>query len=244
MLMTGAITEGEDGTPMVIHFAVPMKAAEVQHRGYLADARHARHRLQRRRASTACSCRTPAFRFTRKAGEWHPVFQMIATIAFPLIYAVYLGVAESARDIAVELARKKPVNDHAVQLAGRMDTALRAAQLAHRHMVEVAETSMPSAEAVNEGDDRRARWWPSMPSRRSSWRWSSPAALGFYRVNGLERRFRDIQGARFHPLQQGPQARYAGADGARPAGRPDLLSRARRIGVGRLAGPSSGSPLP
>jgi len=30
-------------------------------------------------------------------------------------------------------------------------------------------------------------------------------------VNGLERRFRDVQGARYHPLQQGPQARYAGA---------------------------------
>ena len=26
-----------------------------------------------------------------------------------------------------------------------------------------------------------------------------------------QRRFRDIQGARYHPLQQGPQAAYAGA---------------------------------
>ena len=33
----------------------------------------------------------------------------------------------------------------------------------------------------------------------------------FYRATGLERRFRDIQGARFHPMQQGPQAQYAGA---------------------------------
>jgi alkylation response protein AidB-like acyl-CoA dehydrogenase len=34
---------------------------------------------------------------------------------------------------------------------------------------------------------------------------------GFYRAPGLERRFRDIQGARYHPLQAGPQAEYAGA---------------------------------
>jgi alkylation response protein AidB-like acyl-CoA dehydrogenase len=34
---------------------------------------------------------------------------------------------------------------------------------------------------------------------------------GFYRTQGLERRFRDIQGARYHPLQQGPQALYAGS---------------------------------
>lgn len=34
---------------------------------------------------------------------------------------------------------------------------------------------------------------------------------GFYRESGLERRFRDIQAARYHPLQGGPQAEYAGA---------------------------------
>lgn len=38
---------------------------------------------------------------------------------------------------------------------------------------------------------------------------------GFYRAQGLERRFRDIQAARYHPLQAGPQAgpqaEYAGA---------------------------------
>jgi hypothetical protein len=34
---------------------------------------------------------------------------------------------------------------------------------------------------------------------------------GFYRSAGLERRFRDIQGARYHAMQRGPQAQYAGA---------------------------------
>jgi alkylation response protein AidB-like acyl-CoA dehydrogenase len=34
---------------------------------------------------------------------------------------------------------------------------------------------------------------------------------GFYRAAGLERRFRDMQAARYHPLQSGPQAEFAGA---------------------------------
>ncbi len=34
---------------------------------------------------------------------------------------------------------------------------------------------------------------------------------GFYRAAGLERRFRDIQGVRYHPLQAGPQTEYAGS---------------------------------
>jgi acyl-CoA dehydrogenase len=32
----------------------------------------------------------------------------------------------------------------------------------------------------------------------------------FYREVGLERRFRDVQAARFHPLQEKAQLRYAG----------------------------------
>jgi alkylation response protein AidB-like acyl-CoA dehydrogenase len=62
----------------------------------------------------------------RKAGEWHPLFHVIATIAFPLIYAVYLGVAESARDIAIELAKRKQPGHQSIQIAGRMDTELTA----------------------------------------------------------------------------------------------------------------------
>ena len=54
----------------------------------------------------------------RKAGEWHPLFHIIATIAFPLVYAVYLGVAESARDIAIGLAKSKTPNHHAMILPG------------------------------------------------------------------------------------------------------------------------------
>jgi len=32
----------------------------------------------------------------------------------------------------------------------------------------------------------------------------------FFRVRGLERLFRDIQGARYHPLQEKPQKLFAG----------------------------------
>ena len=146
--------------------------------------------------------------FSRKAGEWHPVFQTIATIAFPLIYAVYLGIAESARDIAVGIAKKKPQSD--LSLAGRMDTELRAAQIAHRWMLDTVARNAPSADTVNEVMIGRA-----LVARHAietvELAMELAGGASFYRATGLERRFRDIQGARFHPLQAGPQARYAGA---------------------------------
>jgi indole-3-acetate monooxygenase len=49
------------------------------------------------RRAWKCRARDTESPERRKAGEWHPLFHVIATIAFPLIYAVYLGVAESAR---------------------------------------------------------------------------------------------------------------------------------------------------
>ncbi|HTV68297.1 MAG TPA: acyl-CoA dehydrogenase family protein [Rhizobiaceae bacterium] len=209
ILMTGAIHEAEDGTRNVIHFGAPMKAAGVK----IEDTWRT---LGMRGTASNDVVIDSLFipdgnvSFSRKAGEWHPVFQIIATIAFPLIYAVYLGVAESARDLAVDLAKKKPLTDHATNLAGRMDTTLRCAQLAHRHMLDTVARNAPSADTVNEVMIGR-----SLVAKHAietvELAMELAGGAGFYRANGIERRFRDVQGARFHPLQAGPQARYAGA---------------------------------
>jgi alkylation response protein AidB-like acyl-CoA dehydrogenase len=151
-----------------------------------------------------------AVSLSREAGKWHPVFQVIATVAIPLIYSVYLGVAEGARDIAVELAKKKPPTPHVLNLAGRMDTTLRAAQIAHRSMVEETERKTASAETVNDVMIGRALV-AEHAIRAVELAMELAGGASFYRATGLERRFRDVQGARYHPMQQGPQAQYAGA---------------------------------
>ena len=136
--------------------------------------------------------------------------QTIATIAFPLVYAVYLGVAESARDLALELARRRPAGPHVLNLAGRMDTALRAAQLGHGAMLAAVERNAPSAESVNDVMIGRSIVAENA-IRTVELAMELAGGAGLYRSAGLERRFRDVQGARYHPLQQGPQAQYAGA---------------------------------
>lgn len=208
LLMTGAVCD-VDGTPTVVHFGVPMKADAVS---IVQTWRTLGMRGTGSNDVVIDGFFVPdaSIAFSRKAGEWHPVFQVIATTAFPLIYAAYLGVAESARDIAIDMARKKGPNTHQIELAGRMETNLRAAQIAHKRMIEVAEWNKPSAESVNEVMIGRA-----LVAHHAIAAVELAMELagggGFYRANGLERRFRDIQGARFHPLQPGPQARYAGS---------------------------------
>jgi alkylation response protein AidB-like acyl-CoA dehydrogenase len=209
LLMTAAVLQQEGQPGQVIHFGVPMKAPEVK----ILDTWHT---MSMRGTGShdvlieGLFIPDSAVAMTRKAGEWHPVFQIIATIAFPLIYAVYLGIAESARDIAIGLAKKRLPTHHVIELAGRMDTELRAAQMAYQSMIGTVERNAPSAESVNDvmiGRSLLAEH--AIKSVELAMEVAGGACI--YRSNGLERCFRDVQGARFHPLQSGPQAQYAGA---------------------------------
>jgi alkylation response protein AidB-like acyl-CoA dehydrogenase len=131
-------------------------------------------------------------------------------MAFPLIYAVYLGIAESAREIALGIAGMKPVSHRLQSIAGRMDTALAAARMGHEHMIAAAERNAPSEQSVNDVMIGR-RLVEENAILTVELAMELAGGAGFYRKTGLERRFRDIQAARYHPLQKESQAEYAGA---------------------------------
>jgi alkylation response protein AidB-like acyl-CoA dehydrogenase len=209
LLMTTAISESEPEGPMVLHFGIPMNSPHVK----VLDTWHT---LGMRGSGShdvmieGHVVPDSAIAVKRKAGEWHPLFQVISTIAFPLIYGVYLGVAEGARDIAVDLARKRRADAHVVGLVGRIETALRAAQLAHTFMLDVVNRNAPSAATVNDVMIGR-QLVGTNAIHAVELAMEAAGGAGFYRAQELERRFRDVQGARYHPLQSGPQAQYAGA---------------------------------
>lgn len=208
VLMTGAILDTDEG-PVVLHFGIPMNSPHVKildtwrTLGMRGTGSHDVLIEGHVVPEAAVAAR-------RKAGEWHPLFQIIGTIAFPLIYAVYLGVAEGARDIAIGLAKRKMPNQHTLSLAGRMETELAAARLALESMLATVRRNAPSTETINQvmiGRQLVARHAIAAVEHAME----LAGGAGFYRSTGLERRFRDIQAARYHPLQAGPQAEYAGA---------------------------------
>jgi len=208
VLMTGAIVSDGD-VDTVIHFGAPMSAAEVK---VMDNWRVLGMRGTGSNDVAIENLFVPdaSVSFSRRAGQWHPVFQTIATIGFTLVYSVYVGVAEKARDLAIEAARKRPANASVTGLAGRLDTALRGAQYAHRAMIAVVEKGEMSAESVNEvmiGRTLVARHGLEVVELAME----LAGGGAFFRANGIERCFRDMQAARFHPLQSGPQAQYAGA---------------------------------
>jgi alkylation response protein AidB-like acyl-CoA dehydrogenase len=211
LLMTSALWDGDEssGGPQVLHFGVPMNSPQVRivpvwkTLGMRATGSHD-VMIDGHVVPDA------AVALKRKAGEWHMVFHIIAMIAFPLIYSVYLGVAESARDIALEMARKRRPDPHTTELAGKMETALRGAQLAHASMLAAVRTNKPGPETTNDVMIGRSLV-ASHAIAAVELAMETAGGGSFYRAAGLERRFRDIQGARYHPLQTGPQAAFAGS---------------------------------
>ncbi len=209
IFMTTAVLEEEGADPMVLHFGIPMNSPNLRidpvwkTLGMRGTASHdviiEGHVVPE-----------AAVALKRKAGEWHPLFQIIGTFAIPLIYSVYLGVAESARDIAVKLAKKRRSDHHLLQLVGQMDSELLGARVALSYMLDVVAQNTPGAESINQVMMGR-RLVAVHAIRAVELAMEAAGGAGFYRSQGLERRFRDIQGARYHPMQPGQQAEYAGA---------------------------------
>jgi acyl-CoA dehydrogenase len=145
----------------------------------------------------------------RPSGKWHPLMHTVAMVAVPVFNAVYVGVAEAARELALEIARKKR-DDRLVQvLAGEMENELTAAQLALGHMIGLAMTAQPGPQTTVETMSCRSILGRS--TRATVDKAMELAGGGsFFRSAKLERLFRDIQGVRFHPVQDKPQASLAG----------------------------------
>ena len=227
LLMTGAIYEEAGKPPTVLHFGVPMNSPNVK---VLDTWRTLGMRSTGSHDIMIDGHVVPdaAVSLSREAGKWHPLFQIIATIAFPLVYSVYLGVAEHARDIALSLAKQKH-NRHALELAGRMETELAAARLAHDWMLDAIRKSAPNAATVNQVMTGK----PLVTQHAIAaveLAMELAGGAGFYRAAGLERCFRDIQAARYHPLQSASAGAVRRRDGDGTAGRHDLLIADRRVG--------------
>jgi alkylation response protein AidB-like acyl-CoA dehydrogenase len=207
LLVTMAVLEAPEG-PTVMHMAIPMKAEGLKVLDTwrtLGMRGTGSHDLE----LTDVFVPEAAVTVRRPAGKWHPLMHMVSLIAFPLIYSVYVGLAEAARDKAVALAAGRKASDDLVLTVGEMETELAAARVALADMLACAASDEPGPAATSRimaGRTLVAR----AAIRAVEKAMEAAGGAGFYRKTGLERMFRDVQAARYHPLQEKPQARLAG----------------------------------
>ena len=90
-----------------------------------------------------------------------------------------------------------------------MDTTLATARMALGHMMAAAASGHVGLETTNEVLIGRTVVGQSA-IRAVELAMETAAGAGFFRDAGLERLFRDIQGARYHPVRADAQQRYSG----------------------------------
>jgi alkylation response protein AidB-like acyl-CoA dehydrogenase len=145
----------------------------------------------------------------RPAGKWHPFMHTVVLVALPIFYGAYLGVAEAAREIALSLAARKKDDPLVPPIVGEMENQIVSAQITHSSMVALTATMKPGVEATNAMICRRTIFVNAVIHAVEK-ATELGGGQGFYRSTGLERCFRDIQGARYHPIQEKPQTRLTG----------------------------------
>lgn len=208
LLMTSAVYQDPEIGPTVLHFAVPMNAQGVaiettwQAMGMRGTGSH---------DVVLSDVFVPdaAIALRREQGKWHFIFHLISMVAIPLIYAVYVGVAEAARDRAVQLAMKRRTDEHLCYMVGGLDNELTAAKLAFQHMISISISSQPGFETTNQIMTGRTLVAKAVLNV-ADLAMEVAGGSAFYRKLGLEKLFRDAQGVRYHPLREESQRKLSG----------------------------------
>jgi alkylation response protein AidB-like acyl-CoA dehydrogenase len=208
LFMTMAVHDDPVAGPTVLHFAIPFTAAGVKVQD---NWRTLGMRGTGSNDVVLDGVFVPeaAIGVRRPAGRWSRPWHVVVMMALPLINSVYVGVAEAAAALALREARARKRHDDATQEAvGLMETELAAARMALRHMVAAA--AGPGGDETTNEILMGRTLLAEAALRTVEAAMGVAAGAGFFRGLGLERLFRDVQAARYHPLRAHAQRRYTG----------------------------------
>ena len=209
LLMTQAIYDDPERGRTVLHFAIPLADTGVapQDSWYVLGMRGTGSQDV---LITDVFIPESGILLRRPAGRTSPAFHLSpGMIPLPLVYAVYLGIAEAAYDVALASARKRFADHGLPYLVGEMHNDLALARVAHRDMVEAADTGEPGLETTSHIWTGRALVGRAVLQVVEK-AMEVAGSASFYRTSVLERLFRDIQGARYHRPQEREQLHFSG----------------------------------
>lgn len=210
MLVTSAPYEDPVAGWQVLHFPVPFAAEGIS----LADDWNTMGmRATGSRTIILDNVFVPddAIVMRRPRAEYHMVFNIILTVALPLIMSAYAGVAEAAAVIATEQAARRANDAAAPFFLGELHNLLTSAQLAVDDMVRIANDLQfePSIETTNAILMRKTLAAKAVLATAEK-ALEVSGGSGFYRRFTLERLVRDAHAAQFHPLQEKRQHQFTG----------------------------------
>lgn len=151
-----------------------------------------------------------AISLVRPAATWHPVWNAVLGSAMPLIMAAYLGIGEAAATIAIDTARAK-ARPESAPLVGTMLNHLTTARDAVGAMLTASDNLnfAPTMEHTTAILSRKTVAAEALIATVRS-ALDVCGGVGFSRHHGLERLYRDVHGALYHPLPAPKQVVFTG----------------------------------
>lgn len=147
----------------------------------------------------------------RPMGKYHRLWDIVLTVALPLICAAYLGVGESSARLARESATGRGDDDISSEMLGELENEITIARLAFDSMVGITNNFdfLPSPQKSSETLIRKTILTQAV-IRSATKALEITGGAGYLRCKGVERLLRDAYAGQFHPLPPKKQQRFTG----------------------------------
>ena len=148
----------------------------------------------------------------RERGKWHPVWNVVSTLAFPIFIAPYAGIAESITEKTVMLLNGRPTKASFSKASlGEMHNNYQITNWALDGLIANAKNLDIKPDADSASRALQAKSIITKHGRECAQ--AAMEALGGYSYSqkcGIERLYRDLLAGEFHPMQAGKQKEMLG----------------------------------
>lgn len=209
LLVTSSVFEHPQEGSQVLHFAVPFSAAGVKV-GHDWDTLGMRGTGSHTVELDGVFVPEENIVVRRPRNGWHPVWSVVLTVAPPVFMSPYLGIAEAARDRALELVRSRTRHVTPV-LVGELENSLFAARLAWQKLVSNAAEYDFAPDVARANTALIAKTLLAKAAVETVEKaMEVVGGAAYFRKTGIERLLRDVHGAPYHPLPEKQQQVLSG----------------------------------
>ncbi len=211
MVISSATYSHPDNGPQVLHFGIPLNAEGIS---IMEDWDVMGMRASGSQAVVMNNVFVPdgAISLTRPGTGYHPVWDVVITVALPLVMSAYVGLAEKSMEIAIAIGKKYPRNhDHLPYIIGKMNNTLVSAKtqwkamVMHTNDINFRPEESTSVEMLSLKTNVADACIQTVNEAMEA-----IGGQSFYRRNVLERIFRDVQAGQFHLLPSWDQYAFTG----------------------------------
>ena len=196
---------------VVIHFALPLKTEGIE---VLDNWKAMGMRSTGSNTIKLNELFVPdaAIALIRPREGFHPLYNVISTVALPYIMAAYLGIAQKAASIAITAVKKQPQpKPHLSSSLGEMNNQLLNAEVCWQEMLRT--TNDFDFKATHENAQKNLALKTLVTEScvaTVTQAMENVGGLAYFRSLGLEKLFRDVQAAKYHPLPRKEQWQCSG----------------------------------